>query len=173
VIDVFLFAVVIHVVENYRANMRHPSALWDQVEGHVDPALLQEGHVPEPLVAIICGTAPAAIFAALALPNGWRASSPFDIRWASLYLVLAAALWYGFGRWAETRDQAKLRRFAQAYIVLRVVTTPMSMSFWGTPFAAFSHYLLLAVWLGASVVAIWYGDRRLSRRINGPRVPAL
>ena len=81
VIDVFLFAVVVHAVDAERGNMRHPLPLWHQVQGYVDPGLLQEGHVPEPLVAIFCGTAPAAIVAGLPLPNGWRASSPFDIRW--------------------------------------------------------------------------------------------
>jgi hypothetical protein len=49
--------------------MRHPPPLWHQVQGYVDPGLLQEGHVLEPLAAIFCGTAPAAIVAGLPLPK--------------------------------------------------------------------------------------------------------
>ena len=119
-IDVFLFAVVVHAVDAERGNMRHPPPLWHQVQGYVDRGFCKKGIFQNHSLRSFAGTAPAAIVAGLPLPNGWRASSPFDIRWASLYLVLATSLWYGLGRWAETRDNPKLKRFAEIYILLRV-----------------------------------------------------
>jgi hypothetical protein len=171
-IDIFLLAVAVHAVDAERANIRHPPPLWHQVYGHVDSALLREGHLPEPVVAIIVGTVPAAIIASLPLPNGWRASSPFDVRWASLYLVLAALFWYELGRRGETATP-RFKRVAGIYIWLRVASTSMSMSFWGTMLTMLSHVLLLAVWLGAALYLTWCGASRLFQRVKTPRVPAL
>lgn len=169
-IDLFLFAVVIHAVQGELAKMKRPPPLWHQVQGHVGPALLEEGHDPEPLVAIICGTAPAAIVASLPLPNGWRASSPFDFRWAALYLVLAGLLWYGVGRLAESGNHQKLRRIAKGYILLRVALTPTSMSFWGSMLTMLSHALLLAVWIGTALYLVWRGALLIYQRISSPRI---
>lgn len=172
-IDLFLFAVVIHAVQGERAQMKRPPPLWYQVQGDVDPALLQEGHYPEPLVAIICGTAPAAILASLPLPNGWRASSPFDVRWAVLYLVLAGLLWYGVGRLAESSGHPKLGRIARGYILFRVALTPTSMRFWGSMSTMLSHALLLAVWIGTALYLFWRGALLIYQRISSSRIASV
>ena len=163
-LDMLLFAGLVHVVDVERGNVKRPPPLWHQVQGSVDPGLLSEGHLPRPLVAIISGTLPAALVASLLLPNGWQASSPFDFRWASLYLALAAPFWYTLGRYSES-GHPKLRRVLNFYILLRIISVPMEMSFWGNGLWVMLSPLLLA-WSGGAAYLILLGVLLTYRRLT-------
>jgi hypothetical protein len=169
--DIFLFVASVHAVDREFSGMKQPPPLWHQVQGSVDPMMLGEGHVPEPLIAIILGSVPAALIASLPLPNGWQASSPFDVRWASLYLILAPLFWHGVGRWIDSGNRS-VGGFAKIHILLRAVLVPMSLSFWGGALTLLSSLLLLAVWIVATLYVIWRGSCVLYRRITSPKASA-
>jgi hypothetical protein len=166
--DLFLFGVLVHAVDAYRLTLKSPPRLWRQVHGHGD-WLMCFGHTPEPLSAIIAGNVPAALIASLPLANGWQSSSPFDVRLASLYLIVAVLFWYMFGRWAES-EHAKVRQVANGYVLLRLVLAPLSMSFSGGTWTMLSHWLLVSVWLVGASFLLLHGGWRLHRRINSRRV---
>jgi hypothetical protein len=164
-LDVILLVFLVHAVDAERSRLRHPPALWHQVYGHVDPGLLREGHVPAPFNAVALGTVPAAFAASLLLPNGWLTSSPFDLRWVTLYFAFATLFWFAVAHHAEESHRT-LMRTASVYLLLRTVTVPLSISYWGTNWTMLSHVLLGSVWWAASTFAAARGVRSLYRRIK-------
>jgi hypothetical protein len=166
-IDVVLFVILVHAVDVYRLSLRHPPPLWQQEHQYVDPGLLSEVQFRAPLGSIIAGAFPAALIASLPLNNGWRASSPFDIRWASLYLVLASALWYAVGRWAET-GHPRAMKLAKLFVLMRALSAPLSVSRWTRMGAQFSILLLCLVWFAVVVYVVlrsaWFLYHRVSSR---------
>ena len=168
-IDVILFVLLVHAVDVNRLSLRHPPPLWRQEYQYVDPGLLAEVPVPKPLTTIIAGTAPAALIASLPLNNGWRASRPFDVRWASLYLVLASALWYAVGRSAET-GHPRVVKLAKLYVLLRALSVPLSMSYWAGAGTALCQLLLFSVWFAVASYVIlrtaWFLYRRVGSRAD-------
>jgi hypothetical protein len=170
-IDVVLFGILVHDVDVYRLSLRHPPPLWRQEHQFVDPGLLSEGHVPEPLVAIMAGTPPAALIASVPLNNGWVASTAFDLRWASLYLVLASALWYAVGRWAET-GHPKGMKLAKLYVLMRALSAPLSVSRWTRMGAQFSNLLLCLVWFAVALYVVLRTVRFLYRRVTSRPIRA-
>ncbi|HMD70381.1 MAG TPA: hypothetical protein VKF41_03520 [Bryobacteraceae bacterium] len=152
-IDIILLVVLVHVAYVRVSRLRHPPPLWQQEYQYIDPGLLSEGQPPEPLKTIIAGTFPAALIASLPLNNGWWTSSPFDVRWASLYLVLASALWYAVGRWAET-GHPRAVKLAKLYVLMRALSVPLSMSWRGSVWTALSQLLLFAVWIAVVLYVV-------------------
>jgi hypothetical protein len=165
-IDAFLIAAVVHATDVYRKTLKSTPPLWNQVRGPVNPMFLSEGYLPEPLIAIIAGTIPAALAATISLPSGWQESSPFDLRWALLYAVLAALLWHGIGRWAESASHPTLRKATKLFIVLRLILAPFSTSFRGSVWSGLSHILLLTAWSVAALYLLGRGVWLLYQRIS-------
>ena len=170
-IDVVLSGILVHGVDAYRLSLRHPPPLWRQEYQHVDPGLLSEVQIPAPLTSVIAGTFPAALIASLPLNNGWRASSPLDIRWASLYLVLAAALWYAVGRWAEA-GHPRAMKLAKLYVLFRALSMPLSTSWLGSKWTALSQLLLFSAWLFVVLCPVLQSASFLYRRVTSRPVRA-
>lgn len=180
-IDVVLFVILVHAVDVYRSVEKHPPPLWRQEYQHADVGLLSEGCVlasltsegcaPAPLMTIIAGTAPAALIASIPLNNGWYMSWPFDVRWASLFLVLASVLWYAIGRWAET-GHPQGARFARIYVLLRALSVPLSMSWLGSVWTTLSQLLLFSVWFAVASYVILRTASFLYRRVRSRIVQA-
>jgi hypothetical protein len=112
----------------------------------------------------MAGTAPAALLAGLPLANGWRASSPFDLRWAALHLLFAALLWHAVGRAAE--GHGALMRASKCFLLLRGLSAPVSLSFWGNWAAMLAHTLLLAFWGAAVLWLLGFAARWSVRRLR-------
>lgn len=87
---------------------------------------MQELVVPGPIAAISAGTLPVSVISTLAFPDLLR-SSPFDLRWAGLHIVLGIAFWYGAGRLAE--PSRIWRGSLVVFLVLRAISIPASMTF--------------------------------------------
>lgn len=164
-IDVCLLWASVWVVQDHIATLRSPPDLWNQTTFEVyDPNFLREGPTPQPIKALALGTLPAAIFPSVALPNGWRASSPFDVMWASLHVALAFVFWYVVGRFLEGKER-NYTRFAWGLILLRLVSLPTCFSFWPSLIGMVRDLSLMAWWLVALLVtgaALWKQSLRRS-----------
>lgn len=155
VIDIVLAIAAVWVMQDYLNALRKPPPLWHQTTmQHFDPNLLAEGQTPQPLKAIALGALPAALISALVLPNGWRASTPFDVVWLSLHTILAWGFWYVIGRLLEVGALPR-RRPIQLFVTIRVATIPASLTIWTTAWGMLCNSILLLFWLGAAVYILW------------------
>ncbi len=124
-IDVLLLISCVFVVSSQASSEKSPSPVWRQDYSGMTWDM-QELVVPGPIAAISAGTLPVSVISTLAFPD-WLRSSPFDLRWAGLHIVLGIAFWYGAGRLAE--PSRIWRGSLVVFLVLRAISIPASMTF--------------------------------------------
>jgi hypothetical protein len=128
-----------------------------------------ELYAPQPLAAISSGTLPISVIATLAFPT-WLASSPFDLRWVGLHLLLGFAFWYILGVLGE---RAKAWRIGLvAYILFRVVTAPFSVSRWRSDWSNIRDIAFIGLWLIAIAFGLWAALAAVVRRRSNLRLGA-
>lgn len=125
IIDIFLLAACVFVVSHQAASEKSSSPVWSQ---NYSPITwdARELIVPGPIAAISVGTLPVSLTATLAFPN-WLQSSPFDLRWVGLHVLLGIVFWWAAGRIAE--PFRSWRMGLVGYVALRIISIPASLTF--------------------------------------------
>ena len=119
-----------------------------------DPSVSIEASAPKPLAAIFAGTLPISLVTTLVFPK-WLGSTPFDLRWVGLHLVLGIAFWYTVGRLGETTKAWRIGLVS--FLLFRAITVPLSLSLSRrqSDGESLQYIVFLAYWLAAVIFGLW------------------